>query len=255
MKALLVFLLFLVHVLMSYGGSLYPWRAISGSLLIILIARTAWPERWNDRLGLRIRLRDGLLAAVLVPILIAGLYWMIRAITITQGISFHPVFAEYGFLNLKYLHTLGQTLNEEMLFGALILYAAQRRFSNRSLLSIAVSVALIFSGLHYVFYRWIVISENTGILTTSALFVLFAIGVLRNTLILKTGSIIYAWCTHFSLNFIGLIGTYNFANGVELTEPEVLNFVLGSKFGVAAATIIILGSGIFLLKSLGQNVQ
>jgi membrane protease YdiL (CAAX protease family) len=254
MKTVWILLLFLTHILMSYGGSFLPLRALVGSLLIAIIARAAWPRHWKDRLGLRIPSRAVIQAIVLAPILILSLYWMVRVIADIQNITYQSPIAEHGVLSLAYLHTLGQTLNEEMLFGALILFSMRRTFAKISPLLIASLVALAFSLLHFIFYAWIVFPPNSGILTVSALFVLFAIGMLRNTLILRTGNIAYSWSVHFSINLVGLLGLYMLENGIELTESQIFNHILGSQLAVILSFFVLIGCG-FSLLSMQNGIQ
>jgi hypothetical protein len=136
-----------------------------------------------------------------------------------------------------------------MLLGALPLKAFRRKFDRVQPFWIATIIAISFAALHYVFYRWIVRPEYAGILTASALFVLFALGVLRNTLILKTGHIAYSWCLHLSINSVGLAGAYTFANGEELIEPQVFNLILGSPAAVALSVIGFAACSFVLLRS------
>ncbi len=250
MKALLILLLFLTLLLMSYNGSVLPWRALLGSFLIVLIARKIWPAEWKDWLGLRMHRRAVILAAALAPILMALLYFTIQAIANAQEITYRSPYVEYGLLSLVYLHTLGQTLNEEMLLGALLLNAFRRKFDRIRPFWIATIIAMAFAALHYVFYRWIVLPEYSGILTGGALFVLFALGVLRNTLIIKFGHIAYSWFIHLSINGVGLIGTYFFANGEELTEPQTLNLILGAPLAIALSVIGFIACSFILLRSM-----
>lgn len=246
----MVFLLLLViHLLMSYNASFFPERALLGSVLIAVIARLAWPANWKDRLGLNISYRDAILSFAQAPILIFALYWMIQGIANAQTITYQSPFAQYGILSPRYMHTLGQTLNEELLFGALCLYTIQRKFPQGHPLLIAALVASGFSLLHSIFYHWIVLPRYRDILTAGTLFVLFVIGLLRNTLILKSGHIAYSWSLHFSINLVGLAATYTFENGKELIEPEVFNLILGaptavflSIFSLAACSIILLSN-------------
>jgi membrane protease YdiL (CAAX protease family) len=248
MKFALIFLMFLTHILMSYNGSFLPLRALVGSFLIAIIARAAWPTQWKARLGLGIPSRAAVWAIGLAVFLILSLYWMVRMIAGLQNIAYQSPIAEYGILSLVYLHTLGQTLNEEMLFGALILAGMQRAFSRTSPFLIASLVAFGFSGLHFIFYAWVVLPPNSGALTASALFVLLGIGMLRNTLILKTGHIAYSWSVHLCINLVGLIGMYSFENGVELTEPQVFNYILGSPVAVILSCFVLLTCGLSLLR-------
>jgi len=164
---------------------------------------------------------------------------MVKFVASPQNISYQSPIGEHGILSLAYLHTLGQTLNEEMLFGGLILFALRRAFAKASPLVIASLVAVGFSLLHFVFYAWVVFSPNSGFLTASALFVLLAVGMLRNTLILRAGHIAYSWAVHLSINLVGLLGLFKFENGVELSEPQVFNFILGSRLAVILSFFVL----------------
>jgi polyferredoxin len=80
----------------------------------------------------------------------------------------------------------------------LLLHTVRKVFSRFHLLLIAAIVAAWFSLLHYAFYGWIVPAQFSGSLTAGTLFSLFAVGLLRNTLILRDGHIAYAWSLHLS---------------------------------------------------------
>ncbi|MEW5870706.1 MAG: hypothetical protein AB1894_15645 [Chloroflexota bacterium] len=249
MKTALVVLMFVTHVLMSYSGGWSIWLSSLGSVLIGILAWVTWPAQWKERLGLKIPWWEALLAAALAPVWMALLYAAIRAITPPQGITYLTVFAVEGFVNLSCLHLLGQTLGQEMLFGALLLYTVRQKFAKASLLLVATLAALCFSLLHSVFYRWIVMPANGGRLTLGALFVLLAIGVLRNTLILKSGHIAYAWSLHLSISLVGLAGTYISASGTELGEAAIFNSILGAPLAVAAGAVMLGACGFWLART------
>ena len=248
MKILPVLLLLFIHLLMSYNASIFPWRALLGSVLLIAIGRLVWPAEWKDRFGLRIPSRDIILSIVQAPILMILLYWIIWVIASGQGILYQPPFTRHCLLSPVYAHTLGQTLNEELLFGALFLYAIRQKFPQSHSLVVAALVASGFSLLHYVFYRWMVISQYGGILTIGTLFVLFVIGLLRNTLILKSGHIGYSWSLHFSINLIGLTAGYTFGSGKKLIEPEIFNLILGAPAAVFLSIFILAACSVSLLR-------
>jgi hypothetical protein len=249
MKVLLIFLLFLTHLLMSYGGSALPLRALLGSLLIGWFARMIWPAEWKDWLGLRIPRQAVMVAAALAPIAMILLYFFIRMIANAQNIIYRSPVAEHGIFSLVYFHTLGQTLNEEMLLGAVLINAFRRKIGKFHSFWIVMIIAASFAFMHYVFYRWIVRPEFAGKLAVGVLFVLFALGALRNTLIIKTGHIAYSWSLHFSINCVGLLGLYAFANGEELLEPQVFNLILGSDVAVVLSTIVLAACGVVLYYS------
>jgi membrane protease YdiL (CAAX protease family) len=250
----LIFLMYLSLLLMSYGAAISPVLALLGSMIIAGFAWINWRAEWKNKLGLSIPPRDAVLAMLSAPVLMILFYGLIVTIAAMQDITYLSPVSKHGLLSAAYLHTLGQTLNEEMLFGALILFALQRRIGSGRSLQITLVVALIFALLHYVFYCWIVVSENRGVLTLAALFVLFAIGVARNSLILKANHIAYAWSLHFSINMIGLVGVTRFLNGTELTEPQVLNRILGSPYAVLVSVVVLTTCGIFLLAARSNKV-
>lgn len=239
-RSVLVIFLLLTYLLTSYNASIFPLRSLLGSLVIILIGRAAWPITWKDRLGLRIQFRELALAIALALPLMFIFYWFVQSITVAQNVGYLSPISRYGILNPVYLHTLGQTLNEELILGALLLTTLSRSFSRIRPLAIAALVAAGFSLLHFAFYAWIVVPENSGLLTAGTLFVLFALGLLRNTLILKTNHIAYAWCLHLSVNMVGLWGLYTATDGHELNEPEIFNLILGSPGMIILAGLIVL---------------
>lgn len=240
-KSVLTVFLLLAYVLTSYGGSAFPIRSLVGSSLIMMIGRALWPESWKDWLGLGFRSRTLILAAILAIPLMTLFSVAVRSMALSQNVLYQSPIARYGILNPVYLHTLGQTLNEEMILGALLLHTVRKVFSRIHLLLIAAIVAAWFSLLHYAFYGWIVPAQFSGSLAAGTLFALFAIGLLRNTLILRDGHIAYAWSLHLSINTAGLLGLYTGRNGNKLLEPEIFNLILGSP------VVIILGCFILIL--------
>ena len=240
-KSVLIFLLLLAYLLTSYGGSVPPIRSLVGSFLIVMIGRALWQESWKDWLGLEFELRTLILAAILAVPLMTLFSMAIRPMASSQNILYQSPISRHGILNPVYLHTLGQTLNEEMILGALLLNSVRKAVSRIHSLLIAAVVAAWFSLLHYAFYGWIVPPQFSGRLTAGTLFALFAIGLLRNTLILRDGHIAYAWSLHLSINTAGLLGLYTDRNGNKLLEPEIFNLILGSP------AVIILGGFILIL--------
>ena len=131
----------------------------------------------------------------------------------------------------------------------MLLNAIRRKSRESRLLPVAMGVALGFAVLHYVFYRWIVVPKHAGILTLAALFVLFAIGLLRNTLILKADHIAYSWSVHLSINLTGLIALYTFESGARLNEAQIFNSILGSQAGVILSVFVLAACTLALLRT------
>lgn len=248
-RTTLVVLMFVTHVLTAYSGGRAPWLSSLGSVLICILAWAVWPAQWKERLGLSIPWREALLAVALAPVWMGLLYAAIRTITRSQHITYLTVFAVEGFVNPSCLHLLGQTLGQEMLFGALLLCTVRQKFNKASLLLVATLAALCFSLLHEVFYRWIVPPAYGGQLTLGALFTLLAIGMLRNTLILKSGHVAHAWSLHLSISLVGLAGTYVSASGYELGEVAIFNSVLGAPLALAAGAGMLGACGLWLART------
>lgn len=219
-------LLLLVFLLFTYNTW---WLAPLGSALIILLSNAVWPGRNIDLLGLNIPPRHGLVSLGLAAGT-AGIAWLlVWGITPTQGITVTPLWSRANWFALV-VHTLGQTLNEEMLLGSLLLKSVSNRFKRLPLAAVSVLIALIFSLLHYAFYAIrppdII---NYGLLSLASLVTIFAAGVLRNNCILSTGNIGFAWAIHFGWNLIFIDSVYLLSPSlVELSEPQMFNAVLDS---------------------------
>jgi membrane protease YdiL (CAAX protease family) len=144
------------------------------------------------------------------------------------------------------VHTFGQALNEEMVLGSLLLKSIVSRFERLAPAIVSILVALLFSLLHYAFYAfrpsgWI----NYGILSLTTLLSIFAVGVLRNNLILSTGNIAYAWGIHFGWNLIFIDTVYfYFTTQAELSEPQKFNAVFGNS---AVLLFVAIAAGISFL--------
>lgn len=213
------------------------WLAPLGSLLIILLSFTAWPESNLQRLGLRIPPRHALVALVLLPLTTAFAWLLIDYVTRIQGVILIPLWQKPHPLELI-AHTIGQTLNEEMILGALLLTSLTLRFQRLPLLLVSAGVAALFAVLHSIFYAWRPASMiNYGVLSTITLLTIFAVGLLRNNLILSAGNIAFAWAIHLGWNLVFMNSSYVSIAYARLAEPEVFNLVLGNVvvLGVIAA--------------------
>ena len=54
---------------------------------------------------------------------------------------------------------------------------------------------------------------------------------------------------HLSINLVGLIGVYTFQSVAELTEPQILNLVLGSQAAIILSAFILVVCVIALLRT------
>jgi membrane protease YdiL (CAAX protease family) len=222
-----VLLLLLVFVLFTYN---IWWLALLVSLLIILLSYAAWPGRNIDLLGLRIPLPQAMVSLLISLMTIVVAWLIISAVVTAPDIQLIPIWRRDTWMPLI-LHSLGQTLNEEMVLGSLLLKSVANKFQRLSLAAVSILVALAFSTLHYAFYAFRpTYLINYGVLSLTTLASIFAVGLLRNICILSTGNIAYAWGIHFGWNLIFIDSLYiHAATQAELTEPEMFNAVFGNS--------------------------
>jgi len=124
------------------------------------LSRKAWPEKWANCLGLKFNKKRIALTVILLPIIMIASNLVIIKISANQNISYRSWLVNFDILG--YLHSFSQTLNEEMILGALLLNALRIHFSKLYPLWIAVSAAVLFALLHFPFYAWIVVGSHSG---------------------------------------------------------------------------------------------
>ena len=185
-------------------------------------------------------------SAALLCVVARAASGLIAAIARAESIAFTPVWESRTWASAL-VHTVGQTLNEEMVLGALLLRAVRSRLKSIHPLAISAGVALLFSLAHYAFYRarpsW---SWNYGTLSVATLASLFAIGVVRNNCILSTGNVGYAWAIHLGWNAVFVNGTYRWPGSyAELAEPAMFNAILGHA-ALVALSVALMGLSLLL---------
>jgi hypothetical protein len=125
-----------------------------------------------------------------------------------------------------YYHVMFYTLNEEIVLGAILLFTMVHRWKIKPMVA-SLCLALFFSLIHYVFYKWIFLDR--GVLGIPALITLFLVGFVRNSLIIQTGHIGYSWALHFGWIAIMFGSNHTYLNtNMSVTEPERFNLYLGS---------------------------
>jgi hypothetical protein len=107
-------------------------------------------------------------------------------------------------------------------------------------------VALIFSLMHQGLYKWSPV-QSGELLTLTTIMTLFFVGILRNSLILKTRNIALSWAIHLSFNMVFFSGLFIHAQtGKFPSEPEVFNIVFGNLTMLALTGLLALTSIIWL---------
>ena len=198
-------LILVFYCTLTYGAR---WTSVAGSTLIILLARCVWSKNGIEVIGLKIPSHQIGISLLLFCVVLISSFQIINAIIVREGVIFMPIYENREWFSLL-IHTIGQTLNEEMVLGALFLRAIQSRFRSVHPFVTSIGVALTFSLLHYAFYglrspEWV----NYGTLSATTLISLFAMGVVRNNCILSTGNIGYAWALHLGWNVAFIDGSF-----------------------------------------------
>lgn len=220
-KVHLVSLIVIVHLLFSYYYIPKYWSAFVGSVLIVVLSYLTWKNKFIYWTGFRLNSKEIVLTAILATVFLAGSFFLIKTIAKSNNIQVQ----QGNFKDI--LHTFFYSLNEEIIMGAMLLKGIKHRWTNLEDWKISVGVALIFSIIHFVFFKWIFL--NSGNLNLTILFSLFCVGILRNNLILKTGHLGYSWAIHFGWVF-PMLGCWHLNKTQEnyLTDFERFDLYLGN---------------------------
>ncbi|NOU17230.1 MAG: hypothetical protein HOO91_06690 [Bacteroidales bacterium] len=234
-------LLILSHVLLSYyflGGW---WISSIGSILIILFSYLIWKNDFLKVIGLTIDYK-----IVIKSIFLAGLV-TICALLLMSYIA-HKQNVIIQFRNWRdYYHDIFYILNEEIVLGAIILYFLVNKRKIKPIIA-SLGLAIVFSLIHFIFYKWIF--NDRGIIEITTLLTLFLIGFVRNNLILYTGHIGYSWALHFGWMVVMFGSFHIYSDSMNpLSEPERFNTYLGSLEMLTLSLILALGSLIFMKRN------
>ena len=235
-KTVIAVVIVILYLALTYADW---WMAIVGSVLIVVLSKLAWSNRGTQVVGLEMSARQiGVSLLLLVVVLMASL-WIVQAIAAREGAHFVPVYEDEK-RSTRLIHTLGQTLNEEMVLGALLLRFIQGRLKSTRPFAISAGVAAVFSLVHYLFYGLRPPqAPNYGTLSVATLVSLFLVGVVRNNCILGTGHIGYAWAIHMGWNIAFIDGSFYWPEtGAKLVEPSMFNMILGDRALVIATSIL-----------------
>jgi hypothetical protein len=133
----------MVLVVVFYLGLTYSrwWMAPTGSVLIFTLAQLAWPERDMEKLGLNVSPKQIGISLFLLGLVSIGSIVIVRTIAPGAGTSVLPVYQNRKWAMLL-VHTLGQTLNEEMVLGVLLLRYVTGRFRSLNLATVSEQLHL-----------------------------------------------------------------------------------------------------------------
>jgi len=223
-------LIIIVHLTFSYYYFKGWWNSAIGTALIILLSYFIWKKDFLKNIGLKSgKLTIPLSVALSIIIIILSSH-LSDYIATKHNIEIMSTSYRY------YFHSVFYTLNDEIILGALLLFYCIKSFKLHPLL-ISAAVAVIFSILHFIFYKWIFL--DTGIIQPLTLTTLFVVGFLRNNLIITFGHIGYSWAFHFGWMTV-MFGSYHFntLSREILTGSQRFNLCLGSLEMLFIATIL-----------------
>ena len=241
----LIGLIVLVHLLFSYYYIPRYFSAAIGSVLIISLALIIWKKDGLYWIGLQISGKQILYSILAFIGFLFGSYLIIHFIAQKNGVQIFT--GNYKDV----VHTLFYTLNEEIVIGALLLKGIKQALKKTPDWMISVGVAFVFAIIHLVFFKWVFL--NKGDLGVITLLSLFAVGIFRNNLILKTGHIGFSWAIHFAWVYI-MLGSQHLINVKEyyLSDFERFEMYLGDIRILIACSVLVVLSFFFRRKTISS---
>lgn len=210
----------------------YWWAFIVGTAAIVGALRLVHGPHWTNYAGLKIPPVHILLTVVAFGLMAAATGLLLPHIYASGGLRAGS--PELG----RELGLMFQSLNEEILFRALLIGLLLQYAGSRVLISVVL--ACIFAAAHFLLYRF---SNPLHVpLSPIALSTLFLAGVAMNNLYLAFRHIGFSWAFHAGWNVVWLSPPmYDTLTNVPLHEPQVFNRVLGAPAMTAiagAATLV-----------------
>lgn len=217
---LLFSLLILLYVLFSYSFFKGWWNSSLGSIIVIFLSYLVWDKDFLKQIGLHLNLLTITKSIILAVIIAACSLLIMKYIGNKNNIRI--TYSNW----LDYYHVMFYVLNEEIVLGAILLFALVNKWKIRPVVA-SLCLAVFFSIIHYIFYKWVF--ADRGVLGITTLITLLLVGFVRNSLIIQTGHIGYSWALHFGWIAImfGSSHTYLKTN-MYVAEPERFNLYLGS---------------------------
>ncbi len=230
----------------SYGAFSYWyfggwWNSSLGSILIIFLSYVIWKNAFIEQIGLQLNFTTIIKSVILAVAVILGAYLVMRYIS-----GRHHVVIHYTRWQ-DYYHDIFYILNEEIMLGAIPLFALIRKKKMKPITA-SITLALMFSLIHFVLYKWVM--HERGSIQVITLVNLFLIGFVRNSLIVLTGHIGYSWALHFGWMVVmfGSLHT-NSITYENIIEPDRFNLYLGSVEMLIISLIITTASIAYWIKT------
>lgn len=219
-RQLLLTLLVLSYLLFSYSYFRGWWNSSLGSILLIFLSYLVWGKGFLKQIGLKLNLLTITKSIILAVIIAACSLLILKYIGNKNNIRI-----EYNSW-LDYYHVLFYVFNEEIVLGAIFLFSIVQKWKIKPVVA-SLGLALFFSIIHYIFFKWI--AADSGVLSITTLISLFLVGFVRNSLIIQTGHIGYSWGLHFGWVAIMFGSSHTYLNtNMYVAEPDSFNMYLGS---------------------------
>ena len=215
----LALVLIVSHLHLSYNFNQAWWHSAACTVLVLAMGWMIWRRRFFRIAGLQASRRTPIfitLCTVLFTLLsLAVMNWQ-------AGESVSIVHSSFR----HYIHNFFYIINEEVVFGALLLYFMHERLSLRPEVASGLLAVVVALG-HLALYKWYF--RDQGLLAGTAVVSLFFVAFAKNNLIIRFGHIGYAWALHFGWMVImyGCIHLYS-ETGTALTDLEKFNVYLGA---------------------------
>lgn len=243
-ESLLLQFIILIYLLTSYVPYLGVYVSVSGTALIIFSGWIFLKKSIFQTIGLNFTLRDWIIIPLVVIITAFTAYVIIGTIARENGYDRVPSLSVIP--TLRSLHTLGQTLNEEIVLGFILIMRMRLIPLIRHPFILSVSASMIFVVFHYLFY---LLSPYQGSpLDAITLINIFLIGTVRYNLILKFNHIGYAWAVHYGWNYVMFGGEF-YRNETLIREFDVFNDFIGSPESLVLFLLIAAATFFMLMKS------
>jgi len=246
MKSIWIILACISLPILNYEHNVTFLSSLINFIIIIIFLRLAFKKRWRDTAGLRVCCRHAVIAFTVTAVMTGIVYYYISRTVTAHGIAFQNRF-ELGNQEL-YFYTVFQTLNEEIITGALLLFSVRKKWPGIHPVIISIGAAMLFTVAHGLMYRFAF--DERSIIELPALIALFAVGIIRNNTILGFNHIGFSWALHLSWNLVFFGGRYSYVGtATELDQADLFNGIMGEPAFIAAMIILSIITSFFLFRN------
>jgi len=202
------------------------WAFIPATAAIMGAMRLLHGPQWTSYAGLKMPLTHVLLAVAAFGLVATGTKMLLPEIYQSTGLKVGSPRIE------QQIGLLFQSLNEEILFRALLIGLLLQSMRSRVLIS--VGLACTFSAVHFLLYR--ILNPLHVALSLTPLLTLFLVGAAMNNLYLTFRHIGFSWAFHAGWNIVWLpAAVYDVVTNKRLHEPQIFDRILGSPVMAAVA--------------------